>query len=47
MSKAKKKKIKERKFAMRKAQHTAERVLSALEDRPVKIKENLANRIKG
>ena len=47
MSKAKKKKIKARKYAIREAQHTAEVVLSALAEKPVKLKCDLGNKIKG
>lgn len=46
MSKAKKKKIKARKHEIRMAQRTAERVLSAVEGRPVKIKEDYGKKIK-
>lgn len=47
MSKAKKKKIKARKHAIRTVQKSAERILSALKGEPVKIKENYGNKIKG
>lgn len=47
MSKAKKKKIKARKHEMRMAQKSAERLMSAIEGKPVKLRENYGNRIKG
>lgn len=46
MSKAKKKKIKQRKHEIRMAQRTAERIVSAIEGRPIKIKEDYGNKIK-
>lgn len=46
MSKAKKKKIKRRKYEIRMAQQTAERVLSAVAGKPVKIKEDYGRKIK-
>lgn len=46
MSKAKKKKVKQRKHELRMAQRTAERVLSAIEGRPIKIKADYGRKIK-
>lgn len=47
MSKAKKKKIKQRKHEIRMAQRTAERVVSAIEGKTIKFKEDIGKRIKG
>lgn len=46
MSKAKKKKIKLRKHEIRMAQRTAERVLSAIEGKPIKIIEDYGKKNK-
>ena len=45
MSKRKKKKIKERKHQVRQFQQTAETLLSALYEKPIKTKHNLSSKI--